>query len=86
MDSHSDDPRDQDHKDKSVLYYAFGKVFFDEKFRVRIFSDPKRAANSTGLDKCVVDALAAFGRDGVEDFVKKFNSELGKAAYNATFC
>ncbi len=80
------DPRYDDHKDKSVLYYALGKAMFDEKFRERIFDDPERAADSTGLDKCIVDALAALGREGLETFVKKFEAELKSAAQNAQFC
>ncbi len=83
---HEDDPRYQDHKDKTVLYYALGKAIFDKKFRDRVFSDPERAANSTGLDKCVVDGLVAIGRDGLEDFVKNFDQALRSAAMNASFC
>ena len=86
MANHSGDPRYDDHKDKTVLYYALGKAVFDEAFRERIFKDPERAADSTGLDPCVVKAVANLGRDGIEDFVNKFEDALAAAALNSQFC
>lgn len=83
---HKDDPRYQDHKDKTVLYYALGKAMFDSTFRERIFEDPERAANSTGLDKCVVDSLRAIGKEALEGFAKTFDETLQSAAMNASFC
>lgn len=77
---------EHEHKDKTVLYYALGKALFDEKFRARIFEDPKRAANSSGLDICVIDSLASLGREGLEGFVKNYQKALKTAAANAHFC
>lgn len=76
----------EEHKDKTVLYYSLGKVLFDPKFRDRLFDDPERAATSTGLDPCVIEALQGIGREGLEEFVKKYDEALQKAAYNAQFC
>lgn len=84
--ANSDDPRYKDHKDKTVLYYALGKAMFDENFRERIFCDPERAADSTGLDECVVKAIVEIGRDDLEDFVKKTELALTNAATNASYC
>jgi len=75
-----------EHKDKTVLYYALGKAIFDPTFRERIFSDPKRAANSTGLDSCVIDGLAKMGRKALEGFAEKYEKALSSSAMNASFC
>lgn len=86
MSENSTNPRLQDHKDKTVLYYALGKAIFDEKFRQRLFEDPERAASSTGLDSCVIESLAKIGPRGLDDFVNKFEKALANAALNASFC
>lgn len=80
------DDRYADHKDKTVLYYALGKAIFDEKFRERIFDDPQRASDSTGLDICVIGALRGIGREGLEKFVEEYDKALSSAAHNAQFC
>ncbi len=86
MNAKGNDPRYEDHKDKTVLYYAFGKAIFEKTFRDRIFDDPERAADSTGLDPRLVDVLQRIGRDGLENFAAEFEQFLQEAAENASFC
>ncbi|MCP4366380.1 MAG: hypothetical protein GY800_13940 [Planctomycetes bacterium] len=73
-------------KDVSALYHAIGKAMMDENFRELLFSNPKAAAQSMGVEKCVIDGVLSLGEAGFAEFAKKYEAEIAKVAGGAIFC
>lgn len=73
-------------KDISVLETFLGKLIFDASLRSRFFRNPEKVANELGVRKCVADSILTIGKEGINEFCKKYEREILKASSIIIFC
>jgi len=73
-------------KDISVLEALLGKLIFDARLRNRFFKNPEKVACELGVRKCVADSILAIGKDGINEFCKKYERAILKASSIIIFC